>query len=163
MLNALTACSLAQTQERQTIRERIKERLVERGNPQEVSTGMTQGELVYQGQTRVYHLYTQRGYNQNTPRPLVVAFHGCYCSGKRFAETTGFNTVADRKNFIVVYPDAVDKHWNDGRSTPNPDIDDVGFTKALIDHLGTIRNTDRSRGLRHWNLKRRTYGSETSL
>jgi len=53
---------------------------------------------------------------------------------------TGFNALADRHGFIVVYPDAFERNWNDGRGDPTirsqaEGIDDVGFIAALITRL----------------------------
>lgn len=60
---------------------------------------------------------------------------------------TGFNTVADADNFIVVYPDGIEGHWNDGRGmqlyrAQTENIDDVGFISALIDALSKELNID---------------------
>jgi polyhydroxybutyrate depolymerase len=74
-----------------------------------------------------------------------MAFHGGYGSGKRIARNTGFNEIADQEGFIVVYPDGINRHWNDGRGTANPEIDDVGFVKVLIERLVKFRNVDPSR------------------
>ena len=48
-----------------------------------------------------------------------------------------FNTLSDEEGFIVVYPDGIEKRWNDGRTINNPvtDIDDVGFLNLLIDTI----------------------------
>ena len=51
-----------------------------------------------------------------------------------------FNELADRDGFFVVYPQGVDKSWNDGRpdkisGAHRKGIDDVGFLGALIEHL----------------------------
>ena len=39
------------------------------------------------------------------------------------------------KEFIVVYPKGLNKHWNDGRANTNADVDDIGFFKQLAKHL----------------------------
>jgi polyhydroxybutyrate depolymerase len=62
----------------------------------------------------------------------------------------GFNTLSDENKFIVVYPDGVEKNWNDGRkNTSDPaheqDIDDVGFINALIENLTAEFNIDPDR------------------
>jgi polyhydroxybutyrate depolymerase len=67
--------------------------------------------------------------------PLVLAFHGGGMDGQAMARLTRFDAVADQRRFIVVYPDGVDKHWNDGRSTIKNPQDDVGFVAAMIDQL----------------------------
>lgn len=117
-----------------------------RGIQQEsLDSDMLSGQLLYQGQMRTYHLHLPKDYNRNQSLPLVLAFHGGFGRGDRLARNTSFNELADREGFIVVYPDALDKHWNDGRGTTNPDIDDVGFVKALIERLIRFRNIDSSR------------------
>jgi polyhydroxybutyrate depolymerase len=64
--------------------------------------------------------------------PLVLLFHGGYGSGARILSTTQFAAKADKADFIVVAPDGIDRHWNDGRGTTNTTIDDVGFVRQLI-------------------------------
>ena len=54
------------------------------------------------------------------------------------ADLTGFNHLADQKGFLVVYPDSIGRHWNDGRGTTSiapRNVDDVGFISALIRRL----------------------------
>jgi polyhydroxybutyrate depolymerase len=60
------------------------------------------------------------------------------------------NKLSDREGFIVVYPDGIEKHWNDGRENVSyrahrEKVDDVGFISALIDDLAEKRNIDRNR------------------
>jgi len=62
----------------------------------------------------------------------------------------GFNILSDKEGFAVVYPDGVEKHWNDGRKkvryrSHREKIDDIGFISALIDHLVKERNIDKRR------------------
>jgi polyhydroxybutyrate depolymerase len=75
--------------------------------------------------------------------------HGGGGTGKGMVKLTGFNAVADRENFIIVYPDGFEKHWNDGRGVQwqaqVENVDDVGFISALIDHLSDELNIDTSR------------------
>jgi polyhydroxybutyrate depolymerase len=63
---------------------------------------------------------------------------------------TGINAIADRENFIVVYPDGFENHWNDGRepkvyTAHTENIDDVGFISAIIDELSLDLNIDEKR------------------
>ncbi len=51
-----------------------------------------------------------------------------------------FETLADRGNFIVVYPDGFERYWNDCRkrgafSAKTRNVDDVGFIHTLIDRF----------------------------
>ncbi len=66
------------------------------------------------------------------PAPLLLAFHGHFGTGKGMARLTGLDAVADRRGFVVVYPDGLDRGWNDGRPGGRNTADDLGFTKALI-------------------------------
>jgi poly(hydroxyalkanoate) depolymerase family esterase len=54
--------------------------------------------------TRDYLLYVPAGYD-GTPRPLVLALHGCSQSASQFAYVSGYNHLADQKGFLVVWPE----------------------------------------------------------
>ena len=101
--------------------------------------------LTYQGRKRYFLLYTPPSYKPNIPIPVVIGFHGGTTTNVRFARTTNFHKLADDKGFLVVYPNGVDKNWNDGRGTVNQDIDDVGFVTSLIEELKRLRNVDARR------------------
>jgi polyhydroxybutyrate depolymerase len=76
----------------------------------------------------------------------VLALHGHGGTGKSMNLLTGFNNLAEEAGFIVVYPDGVDRAWNDGRDTiKRKDVDDVGFISALISRLSGAYNIDRTR------------------
>jgi len=79
------------------------------------------------------------------PYPLVLVFHGGGGEASGVDKLTHFNKISDREGFLAVYPNGVMKHWNDGRGTVNPDIDDVGFISALIDFLVAKKNVDSKR------------------
>ena len=59
-----------------------------------------------------------------------------------FQKWSGFDAVADREGFVVVYPEAINREWSYGRVTNQPmpvvdgqTVDDVGFIRLLIDEL----------------------------
>jgi len=62
-----------------------------------------------------------------------LVFHGGGGTGEGMARLTGFDALADREGMIVVYPDGIDHHWNDGRQTIKNKSDDVGFVRAILD------------------------------
>ncbi len=106
--------------------------------------------IMHNGLKRSYRLYVPALYDSNNPAPLVFALHGGGGTGKRMDKLTGFDALADRHGFIVIYPDAVDKNWNDGRDLTNyrsqrENIDDVGFISALIDTISDQYTVDRTR------------------
>lgn len=67
--------------------------------------------------------------------PLVLAFHGRLGDGAGMRALTGMDAVADENGFLVVYPDGVERSWNDGRTTTPANaagVDDVAFVRALL-------------------------------
>jgi polyhydroxybutyrate depolymerase len=96
------------------------------------------------GIKRTFHLHVPSTYTTNQPTSLVLAFHGGGGSGAGMPGLTGLDAVADENKFIAVYPDGIEKHWNDGR-VENPQVDDVAFISALIDTLAQQYNIDPHR------------------
>ena len=75
-------------------------------------------------------------------QPLLLALHGGGGTSRAMVRLTNgrFNELADRDGFFVVYPQGIEKFWNDGRSDKisgahRKGIDDVGFFQALIEEL----------------------------
>ncbi len=72
------------------------------------------------------------------PVGLVLNLHGGGGTGIGQQGLTGFDSVADAHNLLVVYPDGYDKSWADGRGASPADrrhIDDVGFLAGLAGKL----------------------------
>src|SRR3970040_1470534 len=89
------------------------------------------------GLERTYLLHVPGGFPQGRPAGLVFVLHGGGGTGRNMERMTRFSELADREGFIAVYPDAVERNWNDGRDAPNiraqqENVDDVGFIGALI-------------------------------
>jgi len=102
---------------------------------------------------RTYRVHIPQSLPENITPALVFVLHGGGGTGEGMERTLtlgGFNTLADQHNFIVVYPDGIEKNWNDGRkNVTDPahqqNIDDVGFFNALIDNLTMEFNIDPDR------------------
>ena len=77
--------------------------------------------------------------------PLVIVLHGNGGTGRQIERHTSFDRIAAREHFVVVYPDAVDRHWNDGRPEVDNGVDDVAFIASLIDEIATKHAIDRKR------------------
>jgi polyhydroxybutyrate depolymerase len=101
--------------------------------------------LVVGSQTRRYLLHVPASYGDGAPAPLVVAFPGYDFTAEQFATYTGLNADADGSGTIVVYPQATGEHyaWNviEGVSS----ADDLGFARALLDHLYASLCIDEAR------------------
>jgi len=54
--------------------------------------------------SRHYVVHVPRGKVGNRPRPLVMVLHGCRQDNRDIEAITGFNELADRHGFLVVYP-----------------------------------------------------------
>jgi len=85
-----------------------------------------------------------------SPAPLVFVLHGGGGTARQMERSVSFNALADRFGFVVIYPDAVDRNWNDGRNAANirsqrEAVDDVGFIATLIDVLSREMRIDRRR------------------
>ena len=147
LFGLLTACNSTQAQQR-PLRRQILERLQQRRNSTDrPNTAGTLEMLSVPALSRTYYQYTPTSYRPNRPTPLILGFHGGSTRAEKFSSTTDFNNLADREGFIVVYPQAIDRHWNDGLNTPgfDPNIDDVAFVRALIEEVKKNRNIDSRR------------------
>lgn len=110
--------------------------------------------LIHDNLERTFHIHFPDKYIKSTRLPLVIALHGKGGEGESMILVTrrGFDSLADRDGFIVVYPDGIDKGWNDGRideesndRAHKENIDDVGFISALIDRMVNDYNIDPNR------------------
>lgn len=117
---------------------------------QHLSGTLTHGTIEVGGLKRTYLLYVPRGLAKGAP--LVMAMHGSGENGAQMRIWTGygFDRVADKNNFAVVYPDAYEGYWNacgivGGGSTNGLNVDDVGFLSALADKLEGEIGVDRAR------------------
>ncbi len=90
------------------------------------------------GKDRSYTLHLPPGVEGSGMRALVFNFHGSHGSADQQAELSGFDDYADRNGFVVVYPEGVDKTWNDGRGTTlaaQKGVDDVKFARMIYDQV----------------------------
>jgi polyhydroxybutyrate depolymerase len=100
------------------------------------AAGDINSSFTVDGVEREYILHLPKKYGNET-LPLVMVFHGGGGTAEQIKDHTKFNKLADKENFIVVYPNSVDKNWNDGRIGDKLPMerDDVKFISMLIDTL----------------------------
>lgn len=101
----------------------------------------TPGSLMHGGVERTFRVYVPPS---SGPFPVVFVLHGLHGDGKGMERYTQFSKLAAYENFIVAYPDGIDRKWND-RAYKAGSTDDVGFISALLDHLEAAYNVDASR------------------
>jgi polyhydroxybutyrate depolymerase len=98
------------------------------------------------GRERNFLLYVPK--NLKPGAPLLFVFHGGGQDGADIRAATGleFDMLADRHDFVVVYPDGIDHSWNACRKSMlrNPrSVDDVAFVEAIIAHQAAVNGIDK--------------------
>ena len=105
--------------------------------------------ITHDGIQRDYILYIPEIYDGNTTVPLVLNFHGFGSSASQQMFYGDFRDIADTEGFLLVHPEGTtfigNQFWNVGFPGLSSNIDDVGFTEALIDELATLYAIDLDR------------------
>ena len=114
--------------------------------------GLEKRELKVNNLEREYWIHLPAKNKSPVNLPIVFILHGGGGKGYAMAGLTHyrFNELSDRYNFIAVYPQGIDKSWNDGRTDPisgsiKKKIDDLSFFKEMINQLEKDFEADRSR------------------
>ena len=112
-----------------------------------LAVGSSDHALEVGGRIRMYRAYRPATVRQ--PVSVVVMLHGGFGSAREAERAYGWNALADREGFVVVYPDAVGSTWNVGGDccgiAASSGIDDVGFVERVLSDLATVVTYDRSR------------------
>ena len=84
------------------------------------------------GVSRTYLLYVPPG--QSGKRlPAFIMMHGSGSTDAQQETYTNFDAFAQAHGLVVMYPQGIDKHWNDGRVIGHESMaDDIGFMKAML-------------------------------
>ncbi len=103
---------------------------------------------------RRYRIYIPKKCDANKATAVVVVYHGGGGNPQSMIRLTGMNGKADEAGFIVVYPFGTGKladnllTFNGGECcgyAMQNKIDDVGFTRELLDDLAKVVNVDADR------------------
>jgi len=105
------------------------------------------------GEVRQYRVDIPESISPEVPSPLVVAFHGGLSNPGAMIQFMGLDTTADEQGFVVVYPIGTGRlqsllTFNAGNCcgyATNHGVDDVAFTRALLEDLDTWINIDPKR------------------
>jgi polyhydroxybutyrate depolymerase len=106
--------------------------------------------------------------------PLVMVLHGGGGNAANAARMSGMSAIADRENFLVVYPNGSGRlrramlTWNAGNccgKALDDQVDDVGFLNAVIDDVAQRHRIDPRRvyvtGLSNGGMMAYRLGCET--
>ncbi len=98
---------------------------------------------------RRFVVHHPNGIWPRVPGPLVVVLHGGLGGAEQAQSAYGWDAVADRNGFSVLYPEglpiAIGHAWNAGSCCAAPaaqGVDDVGFINAAIDALVNAKVAD---------------------
>jgi hypothetical protein len=98
-----------------------------------LSSAAASGELVAKtfskktypdSRERQYQVYIPDTVTGSDPVPMVMVLHGCRQTERNMIDETGFKELADRENFIVVYPFP--------KRTETPTVGDSGLISTFM-------------------------------
>lgn len=98
--------------------------------------------------SRNYKLWVPPGYDKRKTAPLVMMLHGCMQKPEDLAAISGMNGVADKNNFLVVYPEQITEanplrcwNWFDPKHQAR-DSGEPSLLAAIVQQLGSTHNID---------------------
>jgi polyhydroxybutyrate depolymerase len=112
----------------------------------QIPAGLIAGTIDSHGITRRYLVHLPPGHNNGALLPLILAFHGGTGTAEGMPRMCRLNPTADLRGYIVVYPEGIHKHWQDGRIyREGSSVDDVAFIADLIAKLSREYPIDQRR------------------
>ena len=113
-------------------------------------TGMQKCDLKHDGLDRYYFIYKPDNLNTNISVPVLFALHGYGSSALSHLTYTNYFPLADRDNFIVLYPQGtttptLSSHWNVGGWTSKSTVKDIEFIETIIDLVKDKIQIDETR------------------
>ena len=98
---------------------------------------------------RTYRTYRPESVTDTASVPLVVMLHGALGSGKQAEAAYNWNKEADKRGFIVAYPDGYRHTWAVSDNCCGPSvkagIDDVAFIRQMISEISDMATIDSRR------------------
>lgn len=99
---------------------------------------------------RTYLVHVPKSYDGKKPYPVVLIYHGGGSNAAQMVRFCGLNETADKAGFLAVYPNGtgwLEKvlTWNGGNCCSYAmfnKVDDVAFTRALLDDLEKMVKVD---------------------
>lgn len=100
------------------------------------------------GRMRLARVHVPPSYDAAKPTPVLLNFHGRNSNAAQEELLSKTTAKADAAGFVVVYPTGIGATWNAGLCCGQAQIegiDDVAFTRALLDELGAELCVDHKR------------------
>lgn len=114
-----------------------------------IQPGDIERTLMVDGLERSYILHIPPGLDSLRPIPVVLAFHDVDSGAINMQLLTGFNEIADKAGFLVVYPEGIGLSWNGGggccQYAASINVDDITFVRQILSDVGTIASLDTKR------------------
>lgn len=110
-------------------------------------------KITVDGRERTYLVHIPPKYEPKTPTPVVLVYHGGATNADVMVRFCGLNKKSDEAGFIAVYPNGTGRTetlltYNAGNCCGYAminKVDDVEFTRKLLDDLATAANVDPKR------------------
>jgi polyhydroxybutyrate depolymerase len=118
--------------------------------PSVYETGLTnEVDIEFDGLNRSYRLYIPTTYDNETPTPLTLNWHGLTSTSSQQEAYTG-TTIAEERGYILAFPMGIGNSFNGGGccsqfGNPSHSEDDVGFARAIVDDIAGNLCVDRRR------------------
>lgn len=111
-----------------------------------VAVAQEMRSINHNGIERTFIHYTPSDYDPDSSYALLFALHGFTQDANTIMDYSEFNALAEEHDFIVVYPNGVNRAWNTQSGFPGGSTaDDVGFISHLIDLLSAEQNINTDR------------------
>lgn len=125
-----------------------------RGEAEPIGPGNHTLRIKHQGRERSYLVHVPPQATAGKPLPVVVGYHGGGGNAQQFKDSCELDGLADREGLLLVYPNGTGRladrflTWNAGKGcgyAMENQVDDVGFTLAVLDDLARRIAVDAKR------------------
>lgn len=101
--------------------------------------------LLVDGERRRYLMYVPAGYDTNKAVPLVISIHGFAGWPGNQEQISGWDKLADRYGFIVIYPQGTSFPLRWRANGTEDSYKDIDFIQAILDSVENGYNIDPAR------------------
>jgi polyhydroxybutyrate depolymerase len=132
----------------------LSEESPQRSGGSQLTAGDHTRTLRFGDRDRRYLLHIPKLYDPSKAAPVVLVFHGGGSNPEGMIRLAGMNSKSDEAGFLVVYPYGTGPlrdrllSFNGGECCAyamEHQVDDVGFTRAILDDLSKITHVDSDR------------------